>query len=257
MQHVDHTKNIIELRDISFSYGDEAVLRDITLDIHKGDYLGIIGPNGGGKSTLLKITLGLLEPARGTVKLFGTDVKDFRGWSKIGYVAQKASFDENFPLKVREVASMGRYPKRGLFRFLTVHDKEIVDMALHQVDMFEYRDRLIGELSGGQQQRVFIARALAGQPEVIVLDEPTVGVDLKTQEQFYALLRKLNKDLELTLILVSHELDTVSREATELACVNRELIYYGAPKKFFEGDYLSRLYGEERHMRHEHGTVNH
>lgn len=248
--HVDHTKNIIELRNISFSYGNDVVLRDISLGIHKGDYLGIIGPNGGGKSTLLKIMLGLLDTAEGSVKLFGTNVKDFRGWSKIGYVAQRPSFDENFPLKVKEVVSMGRYAKRGLFRFLTVHDKEIVDMALHQVSMFEYRDRLIGDFSGGQQQRVFIARALAGQPEIIVLDEPTVGVDVKTQEQFYALLQKLNKTLELTLILVSHELGTVAREATELACVNRELVYYGEPKKFFEGDYLSRLYGGERHMRH-------
>jgi zinc transport system ATP-binding protein len=235
MQHVDHTKNIIEIRGISFSYGSEEVLHDIALSVHKGDYLGIIGPNGGGKSTLLKIMLGLLAPAQGTVKLFGADIGQFRGWSKIGYV-------EKFPLTVKEVVGMGRYSKRGLFRFLTVHDKEIVDMALHQVGMYEYRDRLIGDLSGGQQQRVFIARALAGQSEVIVLDEPTVGVDQRTQEQFYALLRKLNKDLDLTLILVSHELDTVAREATELAYVNRELIYYGAPKQFFEGEYFAKYY---------------
>lgn len=245
MQHVDHTKNIIELRDISFSYGNDEVLRDITLGIHKGDYLGIIGPNGGGKSTLLRIMLGLAIPAAGSVKLFGSDIAAFNGWSKIGYVAQRQSFDPNFPLKVKEIVGMGRYAKRGLFRFLTAHDNEIVGMALHQVDMYDYRDRLIGDLSGGQQQRVFIARALAGEPEVVVLDEPTVGVDQKTQDQFYALLRKLNKDLDLTLVLVSHELGVVAREATELACLNRELIYYGQPKKFFEeGGYLQKLYGK-------------
>ncbi|MDP2599023.1 MAG: metal ABC transporter ATP-binding protein [Candidatus Liptonbacteria bacterium] len=245
MQHIDHTKNIIELRGISFSYGDDKVLRDITLDIHEGDYLGLIGPNGGGKSTLLKIMLGFLAPEAGEVKLFGSDISRFNGWSKIGYVSQRVSFDANFPLTAKEVASMGRYAKRGLFRFLTSHDEEIVDMALRQVDMYEYRNRLIGDLSGGQQQRVFIARALAGEPEVIVLDEPTVGVDQKTQEQFYALLRKLNKDLALTLILVSHELGIVASEATELACLNRELVYYGQPKKFFEGGgYLSKLYGK-------------
>ena len=238
--NVDHTKNIIELGGISFSYGREDVLRDVTLRIHRGDYLGIIGPNGGGKSTLLKIMLGLLKPEKGSVKLFGTDIGQFRGWAKIGYVAQRPSFEANFPLTVREVVSMGRYPKRGLFRFLTARDREIASTALRQVDMHEYRDRLIGDLSGGQQQRVFIARALAGQPEVIVLDEPTVGVDQKTQEQFYALLQKLNKELDLTLVLVSHDLDTVSREATELAYINRELVYYGPPKKFFEENHHAK-----------------
>ncbi|HSW97832.1 MAG TPA: metal ABC transporter ATP-binding protein, partial [Candidatus Saccharimonadales bacterium] len=208
MQQIDHTKNIIELSNISFAYGEESVLTDINLEIHKGDYLGIIGPNGGGKSTLLKIMLGLLTPKTGSVKIFNKDISKFKDWSKIGYVSQKVThIDENYPMTVEEIVSMGRFAKRGLFRFLTNQDKDAIKEALCQVEMLNYRTRLIGDLSGGQQQRVFIARALASEPEVIVLDEPTVGVDIKTQEQFYALLQKLNKEFDKTLIMVTHELE--------------------------------------------------
>jgi zinc transport system ATP-binding protein len=245
MQQIDHTKNIIELHNISFSYGEEKVLENINLDIHKGDYLGIIGPNGGGKSTLLKIMIGLLEPSSGKVTVFGKDIKKFHERWKIGYVAQKVShFDTNFPLTVEEVVSMGHFAKKGLFKTLTKEDKDDINEAICQVEMLQFRKRLIGDLSGGQQQRVFIARALAAKPEVIILDEPTVGVDVKAQEQFYALLKKLNQELHLTLVLVSHELDVVAHEATEIACINKDLVYHGAPKEFLEGDYFQKLYGK-------------
>ncbi|HSW97972.1 MAG TPA: metal ABC transporter ATP-binding protein [Candidatus Saccharimonadales bacterium] len=245
MQQIDHTKNIIELSNISFSYGEESVLTDITLAIHKGDYLGIIGPNGGGKSTLLKIMLGLLTPKTGTVKLFNKDISKFKDWSKIGYVSQKVThIDENYPMTVEEIVSMGRFAKRGLFKFLTKQDKDAVKEALCQVEMLNYRTRLIGDLSGGQQQRVFIARALASEPEVIVLDEPTVGVDIKTQEQFYALLQKLNKEFDKTLIMVTHELEVAAQETTELASVNRTITYYGPSKEFLQKKNLETLYGK-------------
>ncbi len=249
MQQVDHTKNIIEFKDVSFSYGTEEVLKDINLQVHKGDYLGIIGPNGGGKSTLLKLMLGLLSPTKGEVLLYGISLKKFRDWSKIGYVSQHVThIDPHFPMTVEEVVTMGRYPQIGLFRFPTQKDKDIVKEALCQVEMLQFKDKLVGDLSGGQQQRIFIARALAGHPEVIVLDEPTVGVDVKTQKQFYTLLQKLNTELDLTLVLVSHELDIVAHEATEIAYVNRELVYHGIPKKFVHSEYFEKLTGKGVHV---------
>ncbi|MDD4989062.1 MAG: ATP-binding cassette domain-containing protein, partial [Candidatus Pacebacteria bacterium] len=156
MPIVDHTKNIIEIKHVSFSYNGDEVLQDINLAIHKGDYLGLIGNNGSGKTTLLKIILGLLKPTKGTVMLFGQNIDVFKDWSKIGYVPQKAtSFDANFPATAREIVLMGRYGKRGLFAQITDEDREKAKEALQYVDMIKHQDRLIGELSGGQQQRVF------------------------------------------------------------------------------------------------------
>ncbi len=175
MRTVNHGENIIEVQNVSFSYNGHEVLKDINLAIHRGDYLGLVGGNGSGKTTLIKIILGLLKPTSGTIKLFGKNITDFKDWSKIGYVPQKAtSFDVNFPATVREVVLMGRYGRRGLFHRVAQEDRDRAREALEQVEMWQHRDRLIGDLSGGQQQRVFIARALATEPEVIFLDEPTV-----------------------------------------------------------------------------------
>jgi zinc transport system ATP-binding protein len=241
MQQLNHTDTIISLESVCFSYTKDEVIKDVSLDIHKGDYVGIVGPNGGGKTTLLKLMLGLLKPNDGKVSLFKTDINSFKNWPLIGYVPQKNKVETNFPVTVEEVVAMGRYGKRGLFHFPTKADKTKTHQALNQVDMLEYKDRQISDLSGGQQQRVFIARALASEPEIIFLDEPTVGVDVKTQKQFYQLLRKLNKELQLTLVLVSHELDVVAHEATELVYINRTLEYYGEPNEFLKGAYFHEL----------------
>jgi zinc transport system ATP-binding protein len=245
MRTVTHSQPIIELHDVSFAYGvDDAVVKDVSLTIHKGDYVGIVGPNGGGKTTILKLMISLLTPQRGSIKLFGTDIREFRDWPKIGYVPQKNSFDTQFPITVEEAVSMGRYGKLGLFHWPTKGDKKIVEKALADVEMLQFRNKQISQLSGGQQQRVFIARALASEPEVIFLDEPTVGVDVKTQQQFYKLLRKVNSELDVTLVLVSHELDVVAHESTELAYINRTLEYYGDPEEFLKGRYFHELIGK-------------
>lgn len=251
---VDHTKNIIEVRDVSFRYADIPVLEHVTLDIHEGDYLGMIGPNGGGKTTLLKIMLGLAKPTTGNVFLFGKPLCDFHEWSAIGYVPQKAThIDPLFPATVIEVVAMGRYGAKGLFRHLDTNDHALIQNSLKEVAMEEYATRRIGDLSLGQQQRVFIARALAAQPKVIILDEPTVGIDSAAQEQFYTLLKKLNHDLGLTLILVSHDINVVTHEVTEIACINQALVYHGDPKNFFTDDAIERLYGKNaRLISHNH-----
>lgn len=254
MHPISHGQNIIEIDNISFSYGNNLILENISLNIHLGDFLGIVGPNGGGKSTLLKVILGLLKPSGGTVRLFGVDIHSFRDWNKIGYVPQKVTnFDVNFPATVEEVVAMGRFATRGLFRPLIDEDRVIIRDSLKQVELLDYKDRLIGKLSTGQQQRVFIARALAQKPQVIILDEPTVGVDSQTQKDFYSLLQVLNQKLNLTLIMVSHDLDAVAHEVTEVACINRILACHIPPSKFFGSDYLKQVYGENiKFMQHKH-----
>lgn len=245
MRTVNHSKNIIEVKHVSFSYGTTEVLHDISLDIHPGDYLGVVGPNGSGKSTLLKIILGLVTPSQGAIKLFGKDIRQFTDWSKIGYVPQKATnFDPNFPATVEEIVLMGRYAQARFLRRLSPDDYAIVRKSLEQVDMLDYKDRLIGDLSGGQQQRVFIARALAGRPEIIFLDEPTTGVDQKTRDEFYALLRKLNTKIGLTLVLVTHEIDVVTREASHIACIDRSLVCHTTPESFLKESMSTQLFGE-------------
>lgn len=223
MQVVDHTKNVICVKDLSYSYGKHEVLIDVNLNIHKGDFLGVVGPNGGGKTTLIKLILGLLKADRGQISLFDKPLEEFNDWQKIGYVAQKVTnFDPTFPITSAQVVGLGKSKKQD------------INWALRQVEMEDFKDKLIGQLSGGQQQRIFIARALAQKPEMIFLDEPTTGIDASTQEEFFKLLEKLNKDLDITLILISHDINIVTDIATEIAFVNKKLTYFESARKFLE-----------------------
>jgi zinc transport system ATP-binding protein len=251
---VDHKKNIIEAENVTFAYNDEDVLKNITLAIHQGDYIGLVGPNGAGKTTLVKIMLGLLRPKIGSVKLFEQDINNFRDWRKIGYVPQKVTnFDANFPATVFEVVSMGRNTKRRLFNKAATEDRRAVQNALEQVDMWEYKDRLIGDLSGGQQQRVFIARALVNQPEVILLDEPTTGVDKQTQDGFYEILQKLNKKMGITLVLVSHDIGRLTKEVMHIACVDRSLTCHTSLEEYLKESQSAEIMGQKvKIMTHHH-----
>jgi zinc transport system ATP-binding protein len=218
-------KSIVSIDHVSFGYvGGANVLEDVSLSVAQGEYLGLIGPNGGGKSTLAKIMLGLLTPSSGSVSLFGHSLDEFRDWHRIGYVPQKPSDSLNaFPATVLEVVLMGRIATRGLFRRFTAEDYEHATGALKTVGITDLAQRQIGELSGGQQQRVFIARALVGHPDLIVLDEPTVGVESKIRDDFYKLLRALHQDHHHTLILISHDLGCVEREVSRMVEVNQTL----------------------------------
>jgi zinc transport system ATP-binding protein len=246
MHQIDQNQIIVEVEGISFSYdGIEDVLKNITLAIHQGDYIGFVGPNGAGKTTLLRVMLRLLTPQRGTVRLFGQVIRDFKDWHKIGYVPQKAAhFDANFPASVYEVVFMGRYANKPLLQKTSRADKESVKDALLKVDMWEHKERLIGDLSGGQQQRVFIARALVNQPDVIFLDEPTTGVDKKTQDSFYALLQRLNTELGLTLVLVSHDIERITQEVMVIACIDRTLTCHVSPEEYLAESESSHIGGE-------------
>ncbi|MCZ7399741.1 MAG: metal ABC transporter ATP-binding protein [Candidatus Methanoperedens sp.] len=217
-------ERIIEIVNLNFDHDGISVLEDINLVIERGDFLGIIGPNGSGKTTLLKIMLGLIKPKGGTVELFGVNIHHFKDWFRIGYVAQHAiNFDMNFPLSVFEVVSMGRFSKKGLLRKLDKKDLQIIEDALEIVGMKGYKNKMIGELSGGEKQRVFIARALASEPELLILDEPTAGVDIRVQKEFYDFLERLNKERKITLVLVTHDIGTVTSRVGKLVCMNKRL----------------------------------
>ncbi|MDX9913529.1 MAG: metal ABC transporter ATP-binding protein [Candidatus Moranbacteria bacterium] len=244
---VDHTKNIIEIENVSFGYDNrEDVLKNITLQIHKGDYIGFVGPNGSGKTTLIKVIIGLLKFREGSIKIFGEDMKNFKDWHKIGYVPQKmANFDKNFPVTVAEVVMMGRYSKRKFGQRLNLEDKKMTQEALEKVGMENYQERLIGSLSGGQMQRVFIARALVNEPEVIFLDEPTSGIDEKSQGSFYELLQKLNKDMGITLVMVSHDIGKLTQEVMHIVCVNRTLTCHTTPEEFIRESQSANIFGQD------------
>ncbi len=240
---------VAELEHVCFRYDGERVLDEVSLRIARGDFLGIIGPNGAGKTTLLRIFLGLLRPECGHVRLFGADVAQFREWQRVGYVPQKGvAFETRFPASVFEVVVSGRVGSAGLGRPFGAADDEAARRALETVGMLPFRDRLIGQLSSGQQQRVLIARALASHPDLLVLDEPTVGVDADAQVQFYSLLHRLNREMGTTLVLVSHDIGVISQEVTQLACLNRTLVFHGSPEEAVRSGALAEMYRAQSWM---------
>lgn len=239
---------ILKVNHVSFRYAEQDVLKNVSLTLHRGELLGLVGPNGSGKSTLLKIILGLLPLRRGEVYWFGVPLSRFRDWTRIGYVSQKASsFNTGFPATVEEVVLMGLTAKLGLFRRPGKKERQAVDEVLELVGMRDFKKRSIGALSGGQQQRVFIARALVTNPEVLILDEPTVGVDMQSEERFYELLETLHRDRALSMILVSHDLGVVSQKMDTIACINHELFYHGAAEQFrdVQDEIVLKTYGRE------------
>jgi zinc transport system ATP-binding protein len=218
--------NVIELKDIWVSYEESLVLESVDLVVKNHDFLAIIGPNGGGKSTLLKVILGLIKPDKGSVTLLGNDPHKTRKY--IGYVPQHMSSNLEFPINVWDVVLMGRISNRSLFRRYSDDDKKAAHDALDIVDMLAFKDRQISELSGGQRQRVFIARALVNKPKLLMLDEPSTGIDSKRQKEFYELLNKLKK--EIAIVMVTHDLSAVSVYVDKIACLNRKLHYHDSKK---------------------------
>ena len=220
--------SIISIKDLNFSYDKEPILQDINLEVKEGDFLAIIGPNGGGKSTLFKTILGMVTPRSGTIKVLGG--KPQKNLSKIGYVPQNTNINTDFPIKVIEVVVMGHVGhKRPLFGY----SKEELACAmsmLSKVGMQEYAQAKIGSLSGGQRQRVMIARALCAHPKVLLLDEPTASIDVAGQKQIYELLKILNKSI--TVIVVSHDISVILGYANRVAYVNKTLTFHELESSF-------------------------
>ncbi len=215
-------EEVVRLEDVWVHYDGVSVLEGINLEIAQDDFLGIIGPNGGGKTTLLRVILGLVKPIQGRVTVLGGPPKKSRKF--VSYVPQQSLFDQDFPVSVWDVALMGRVGQAGLFKRYSGEDKTAALNALATVGMLDLKDRQIGELSGGQQQRVFIARALVVEPKLLLLDEPTASVDAPMMAGFYELLDRLKQ--RMAIVLVTHDISAVSTYVDKIACLNRRLFYH-------------------------------
>jgi len=246
---VNESSPLIEIKNVSFSYGHTKVLNNVTFPINRGDFLSLIGPNGSGKTTLIKIILGLLNPSKGEIKIMGKTVAEFNDWQKLGYVPQKAThIDPFFPVSVREVVKMGLGVQRSLPSFKKRNEAQIIWNALSRVGMENHLNWRIGKLSGGQQQRVFIARAIVNQPCLLFLDEPTTGVDSETQGHFYDMLDTLNKKESITIVLVTHDIGIVNRHVSRVACLNQSLEYHGTHEEFCQSEVFKKMLAEGHHI---------
>lgn len=244
---------IIAADGMTFRYGEEDILTDVSFEIAAGGYVGILGANGSGKTTLIKLIVGLLMPVSGSIRLFGSNPRIFRGWDQVGYVPQHVfKNDQNFPATVEEIVASGLGSDER--RLSKIERQACIDRAIASARVGHVAKRRIGELSGGERQRAFIARALATEPRLLILDEPTTGIDRTSEREFYALLKQLN-DEGMTILLISHDLDAVSREVKQVLCLNRRLVYFGAPEKLRSSETLAEMYGDDKQAlfhSHEH-----
>ena len=235
-------KDVVEIDQVGFAYNGDLVLEDVTLTVREGDFLGVVGPNGSGKTTLLKIILGLIHPLRGKVRVFGRPPD--RARHLVGYVPQHADLDSSFPISVMDVILIGRLGKASRLGRYTKIDRQTAEEAMQEVEIYDLRNRHFGTLSGGQKQRVLMARALVGEPDLLLLDEPTTSVDGRVEQDIYELLKRLNE--KVTIILVSHDLGFISSYVKHVACVNRRLVCN--PTNEITGDIIEACYSGPVHM---------
>jgi zinc transport system ATP-binding protein len=234
---------VLEFRQVWFAYDGEPVIEDVTLALESGEFAAILGPNGGGKTTLLRLALGLARPSQGSVALFGEPPEQFRSWGRVGYVPQAAEgVQTRFPATAEEVVAQGLYRGFDPTAIWRSGGHAAVIQAMETVDIANLRGRRITSLSVGQQQRILIARALVREPELLVLDEPLAGIDAAGQEQFHTLLRRLNGEAGMTILLVSHDIGAVMREATTVACINKTVVFHGPTHTLTQKE-LAELYG--------------
>lgn len=239
----------ISVKEVDFKFAANQVLSEISFEINQGDFLALIGPNGSGKTTLVKLLLRILPLQKGEVILFGKSIKAFGDWRRLGYVPQNAThIDPLFPASVKEVVAMGLLSGRKFPYFFSRKEDEQIAEALEKVDMSEFEGRRIGELSGGQQQRVFIARAVVNHPEILILDEPTTGVDASTQARFYDMLNLLNQEHSITIMLITHDIGVVTKYVTKVACLNQTLVFHGTHEEFCQSSVVEAFLKGERHL---------
>jgi zinc transport system ATP-binding protein len=220
----------IRFAGVCFAYtGAPPVLRDVDLEIDQGEFVAIAGPNGGGKTTLLRLALGLESPTSGTVEIFGEPTDRFAGRARIGYLPQRTQLGIEAPATVREIVAAGRVARRGVLRARRADDADLIDDAIDRVGLARHAKAVFSRISGGQQQRALIAKALCGQPDLLVLDEPTAGVDVDAQESLAALLGELHRELGVTILFVSHEFGAVEGFVERLVLVRGGIVFDGAP----------------------------
>jgi zinc transport system ATP-binding protein len=225
---------LVEARGLSYAYGSTPVVEDVDLDVRRGEFVALVGPNGSGKSTLLRVLLGALRPMRGSVRLLGRPASEVKDRWRIGYVPQRPTLAPDVPATVREIVTTGRLARRGWWRPLRGGDVEAVDHALESVGLAALAEHPITQLSGGQQQRVFIARAFAGEPEFLVLDEPIAGIDAESQRRFKDSLVHLIGDHGAGVLLVSHELSAVADVIDRVIVLKRRVLFDGPPARLVD-----------------------
>ena len=246
---MQQTIPILEVKNLNINRNNTTVIEKATFTINKGDYVGIVGPNGGGKTTLLKTILNFLPYTQGSISLFGTELTKFFAWQKIAYISQQATnFEEQFPLTVRELVSLGCITKGHLGRKFTPKDWKTVDDTIEFMGLQEVAHRRIGQLSGGQKQRMFLAKALTHKPELIILDEPIVGVDSNAQEKFYKKLSDLNIKHQTTILIVTHDLASVFCRMSKILCINKKIELADLTQDVDTNQMLKRVYGEHFHF---------
>lgn len=240
---LEQASPIVEVRDVSVSYPNGVLALDgINIDVNEKDLIALIGPNGAGKSTLLKVILGLTRPTSGLVKLFGTQELS-KNLKYVGYVPQSAQArDPNLPFSVYETVMLGRIPHEGLFHGVGAQDRQKVEEALKLFGIYELKDRKIGQLSGGQSQRVFLAKAMVAEPKLLLLDEPTSGVDTTSKSEFYSVLERLNRERGITVILSSHDIGVITKIANRVLCINRSQFFCGENVDFSASVEIHKLY---------------
>ena len=240
---------VVAVKNMSFSYGAEEALSDVSFDVLKGDYIGLAGPNGAGKTTLIKILLGLIDGYSGSAELFGLDRRDFSAWSRVGYLPQRVNaFNPLFPATVKEVVGLGLLSQKSFPKRFTAADEVKILQTLDLMGAADLGDKLVGELSGGQQQRVFLARALAPDPELLVLDEPSTALDPVSRESFYDVIKKLNREHGITTILITHDTAQIGRYAGKLLYLDKKVIFCGRFGDFCQSPEMTAYFGE--HSQH-------
>lgn len=219
-------ETIVETRNLSVNFGGAMVLQDISLEVLKGDFVALMGPNGAGKTTFIRTVLGFIPRSSGEILLFGKAIEHFKEHYRIGYVPQRVYFEKNFPINVSEVVSLGLVARSGLLHRITVDDRREVIKTLEKVGLDGFEDKRATELSGGEQQRVLVARALVGQPDLLILDEPTASTDVHFREKFWEMLSKLNTEDGMTILIVTHQADIKPPESAKVALLNKRLVHY-------------------------------
>ena len=244
---------IFDVKNLNFHVRGVDILSNVSFEIYNSEYIAIIGPNGGGKTTLVRLLLGLEKPTSGEVRIFGKKLKNFKEWHKIGFVPQRASLvDENFPATVEDIVKMGRVARRNFFTTFSKEDARAVYDAMVRMDILDLKDKMIGTLSGGQRQRTMIARALASSPEVLILDEPNTGVDVASQQRFYKLLAELNREDNITILFITHDIGVIADDIRRLFTINQKATICNNPKEALSCEEMSTLYGIEAHLLHNH-----
>lgn len=238
-------REVVSVRNVDFRYNSDNVLSDISFEVSRGDYLGIVGPNGSGKTTLLKLILGYYKPTRGEIEVFGKKPENLKERDLIGYVPQiTAGKIVSFPATAKEVVLMGLVSQKKFPKAIRREDEKKAEEILEMMNMVNLKERMVGELSGGERQKILLCRALIHDPELLILDEPVTALDPESRQEFYLLLERINREKEVTIMMVTHDTGEIGNYATKLLYLDRRVIFFGSLENFCQSEEMTRFFGE-------------